>query len=298
MCNGLRGKNTMELTYSGKLSASQAKTKRGQAGCVPGYCKKLGQPGLNSCDEFPFASTDEGGNVTPSIERAIACIPGVQNSFQGGKLGSFIKNQGLTQGDRYVISIDCDKVLGSINGKRAEAANIRARDVVPQTSGSPGPDAVFGPSYGLDGGSSFVVAGFGDLDPGIYNATAQVVTGSVSGGFLTDNLGNNLSTLDTALNAGDTQQFSFTIDQDGALNGVGLLLATGNNSTNITWTFTGQDLPPSQQTGTTGGASPTATDGGEDPFSGIGAASSILDFSPLHYGAFLTLTISHLFLQL
>jgi len=292
MCNGLRGKNTVELTYSGKQTASQQRTKRGQAGCVPGYCKNLGQAGLNSCDEFPPASTDEGGNATPSLQRAVNCIPGVQNSYQGGKLGSFIRNQNLQQGDSYIISIDCDKVLGSIN-KRDNAINvpIRGRDAVPQVSGSPDSDDVYGSSFGLNGGDTFIIAGFGDLGPGVYNATATVNSGSVSGGFMSDNLGNNLSTLDTVLTAGNSQQFSFTIDQDGALMGVGLLLATNNNKTNITWTFAGQDLPPSQQTSqttSTGGASPTSGSGSGSGANGdIGSASSMYHKILLSYNLFL-----------
>ena len=48
---GMRGDNTIELTYSGQMSDSDKRKKRTAAGCVSGYCAKLAQPGLNSCDE-------------------------------------------------------------------------------------------------------------------------------------------------------------------------------------------------------------------------------------------------------
>jgi hypothetical protein len=52
----MRGENTIELTYSGQMSARAKRRKRTDAGCVRGYCKKLGQPGLNSCDEVGLFS--------------------------------------------------------------------------------------------------------------------------------------------------------------------------------------------------------------------------------------------------
>jgi hypothetical protein len=138
---GLRGQNTMKLTYSGKLSDNAKRQKRTAAGCVEKYCRNLINAGkitsnLNSCDEvglaliivtyctnidelqFPFASTDEGGAALPAIERAINCIPQAQNSHQGWVLKEFIAEKNLVAGDEYILSVDCDDVLGSINQPR------------------------------------------------------------------------------------------------------------------------------------------------------------------------------------
>lgn len=46
------------------------------------------------CDEFPWASSEEGGNFKPASERSQRCIPSVQNGLGGaciGKLSSLYK---------------------------------------------------------------------------------------------------------------------------------------------------------------------------------------------------------------
>ena len=69
--------------------------------------------------KYPPASSLEGGNTRPSLQRAINCIPQRQNSHQGGKFGglqSRLRKLGTTfqRGDQFVISIDCDQVLGDL----------------------------------------------------------------------------------------------------------------------------------------------------------------------------------------
>lgn len=133
MCNGMRGKNTQKFTYSGKLSRNSKRQKRRAAGCVGGYCARQNITGMNSCDEvrlgvsrypgantkctrlhlqWPPASTEQGGNATKEELRAVNCIPARQNSYQGGVFSQLLKT--LEGGDEFIISIDCDDVLGSI----------------------------------------------------------------------------------------------------------------------------------------------------------------------------------------
>ena len=71
--------------------------------------------------QYPPASSLEGGNARDAILRAINCIPGPQNSHQGWVLGDYqkqLKAQGMTfnRGDKFVISVDCDEVLGMTLG--------------------------------------------------------------------------------------------------------------------------------------------------------------------------------------
>jgi hypothetical protein len=68
------------------------------------------------------------------------------------------------------------------------------------------------------------------------------------------------------MQTGESQQYSFTISEDGALMGVGLLLATANNNTNVTWTFVGQNLPASESS--TSALNPSATGGNLGPYAG------------------------------
>jgi hypothetical protein len=68
----------------------------------------------------------------------MACIPPAQNSHQGGVMGSFFQKTNLQQGDQFVVSIECDEVLGTNSSKRDKVYGLWARDVIPTSSGSPG----------------------------------------------------------------------------------------------------------------------------------------------------------------
>ena len=72
-----------------------------------------------SCDEYPFASTVEGGDGAH-----IKCVVARQNSIQGGQLWGRLQ-QNLNYGDRFVVrikGIECSNVqesdLQSCGGSR------------------------------------------------------------------------------------------------------------------------------------------------------------------------------------
>lgn len=44
------------------------------------------------CDEFPWASSEEGGNYLPASERSQVCIPSVQNGLGGNCIGKHKRN--------------------------------------------------------------------------------------------------------------------------------------------------------------------------------------------------------------
>jgi len=158
--------------------------------------------------QYPPASSLEGGGTRSILQRAINCIPARENSHQGGKFGglqSRLRGRGLTfsRGDRWVISIDCDKVLGSLAPPPSEmiqnnlegnvthqnlAGSLEARDGDSVSmSGNESdyfyrsfrgnsskltflrlgvdPD-VFDEDDTVSNPNSFVVAAFGDLKPG------------------------------------------------------------------------------------------------------------------------------------
>ncbi|XP_028393191.1 uncharacterized protein LOC114517599 [Dendronephthya gigantea] len=56
-------------------------------------------PGEN-CDEYPFASSRQGGRGA-----AIRNVPKRQNSIQGGLLGSFYKDKNIGDGDCYTVAL-------------------------------------------------------------------------------------------------------------------------------------------------------------------------------------------------
>jgi hypothetical protein len=56
-----------------------------------------------SCDEYPFASTAQGGTSVPLIDRSTAWVPRSENSKQGGILGSFYKISRLLPHDKFFV---------------------------------------------------------------------------------------------------------------------------------------------------------------------------------------------------
>lgn len=282
----------MTLTYSGKMSDSAKARKRRRAGCKRGYCAKLGQPGLNSCDEFPPASTDEGGDTLPTLERAINRIPEVQNSRQGQKFSTMVRTSGIQKGQTFVLSINCDKVLGSIVPRDVfprdadeDDDNLAKRDVI-DLSGISGAENIFTPEVGLNETTNTLVVGFGDLGSGSYSVKFTVEAGTVEpGGFIVDNMGDEFSrvTSTSSLERGDSASLSFSIEPEGELMGVGLILLTRNSNTTISWKLVGEDLKASS-TGR-GTDSPTSTEGTSEADSGTGASG--IDRTRMQWPAFI-----------
>jgi uncharacterized Zn-binding protein involved in type VI secretion len=57
-------------------------------------------PGGKSLDEFPFASTTQGGKYA-----SVAAIPVSEQNAQGGKMSSFYQNNDIGDGDSYLVKI-------------------------------------------------------------------------------------------------------------------------------------------------------------------------------------------------
>jgi hypothetical protein len=57
-----------------------------------------------SCDEYPFASTEQGGTSVSPANRSTAWVPRSENSRQGGILGSFYKVNRLLPRDKFFVA--------------------------------------------------------------------------------------------------------------------------------------------------------------------------------------------------
>ena len=57
-----------------------------------------------SCDEYPFASTAQGGTSVSAINRSTAWVPRSENGKQGGILGSFYKINRLLPHDKFFVA--------------------------------------------------------------------------------------------------------------------------------------------------------------------------------------------------
>ncbi|CAB4031408.1 Hypothetical predicted protein [Paramuricea clavata] len=61
-------------------------------------CTRMPKPPGKNCDEYPFASSQEGGTGAQ-----IMAVPIRENSMQGGLLGGFYRSQGIGDGDCYNV---------------------------------------------------------------------------------------------------------------------------------------------------------------------------------------------------
>jgi len=57
------------------------------------------------CDEYPFASTAEGGTSVPPQDRGTAWVPGSEQRSQGGELLKFIKQERVLNNDAYYVEV-------------------------------------------------------------------------------------------------------------------------------------------------------------------------------------------------
>ncbi|KAK7047405.1 hypothetical protein VNI00_006636 [Paramarasmius palmivorus] len=169
-CNAMQGENTMLLTYSGPANTPdkrQAKReKRRQAGCVDRFCQMSTNGGrnssLDSCDDWPPACSDQGGDTLLPSNRAVSCIPRAQNVFQGWTFNRMMSTSSIKQGDSFAISIDCDEVM------KAELVAPAAEDL---NSGTASPD------YNIPSDeNSYLIIPFGDLEAGRQVITAVAVS--------------------------------------------------------------------------------------------------------------------------
>lgn len=74
------------LTYNG-VRSPLTKTNRAWVNATYGYLRATATPGINQLDEFPYASTAQGG---PPLARG-CMVPAWENAFQGGTLGAFYR---------------------------------------------------------------------------------------------------------------------------------------------------------------------------------------------------------------
>ncbi|KAL1835649.1 hypothetical protein VTJ49DRAFT_6294 [Mycothermus thermophilus] len=94
MCEGWRSMNNPPTTLTYAPDVTEVNRRR-NVQCPKGFCDsrltalKLAtnipfKTGALSCDEAPWASTEEGGGWLPAVDRAQTCVPSFMNSAWGG----------------------------------------------------------------------------------------------------------------------------------------------------------------------------------------------------------------------
>ena len=69
------------------------------ASCQKDREKKLGEkPDGWSCDEYPFATTEEGGK-----DARVQWVPASENNRQGGKMMNFYRSQQIIDRDKFIV---------------------------------------------------------------------------------------------------------------------------------------------------------------------------------------------------
>ncbi|KAJ9479018.1 hypothetical protein PHBOTO_002492 [Pseudozyma hubeiensis] len=98
--------------------SANASANRAETACKsPNRCS--GNPDdSNSCDEYPYASSQEGG--AGSVTR---CVPSTENSRQGGTLSSFYTNNDIEDGDAYNVAFASTSGLQYCGGSCANTGN-------------------------------------------------------------------------------------------------------------------------------------------------------------------------------
>ncbi|KAH6633880.1 hypothetical protein B0J18DRAFT_1477 [Chaetomium sp. MPI-SDFR-AT-0129] len=166
----------MVLTYAGPDPAGQ-KLRRRQAGCDR-YCSGQRSPSNEKleCDEFPMASTLEGG-----FKATRMCIPASQNSkFQGPFINCLIEFYDIQPGQRFVVRMVSCSATGAKMRRRDDTANS-SDDPTVQTNSDGTLTLVSNTTQWIPypqranpsdtGGTGFVVIPLGNATQGSYNTT-------------------------------------------------------------------------------------------------------------------------------
>ncbi|KAF7317736.1 Proline-rich protein 8 [Mycena kentingensis (nom. inval.)] len=269
ICKGMGGSNTDTLTYSGSLTKAAKSDKRTAQGCISGFCDTKNS-GL-SCDEYPFASSDEGGGArtadnTPDKPGVVLCVPEHQNNWQGqlmrGWVNSLRKN-GFAKGSKFQVKVegvDCAtfkrrRDVEVKDGEEETEVETLAERADGDTVEITGTGSDLWPPLQYDNNDavanqSFVMVSLGDISAGSYSLNVDLTSGDVTSAYLVDNEGEELVNVSTLPTAGSPLRVSFTLETDNV--GVGLALFTNNNATNVTFSATGTASAPA--TTPTGGA--------------------------------------------
>lgn len=157
MCEGIKvrngqGGNKLQLTHGGKeFTKKNRKEMCGESDCrnalneyiqlfypdgIPPWAQEaITVAGDLQCDEFPFASSVEGGNKGAGVTK---CVPADDNRWQGGTMSSYFNSRNkkyIRPGETYFIEIvgwDCDKQAPT---KRSTPSLLIARDAFTSADG-------------------------------------------------------------------------------------------------------------------------------------------------------------------
>ncbi|KAF8057025.1 hypothetical protein FPV67DRAFT_636637 [Lyophyllum atratum] len=247
MCKGLKARGEASESIFTFTDDQKVKSdNRAKAGCTGSPCG-TGTSGT-SCDEFPFASTTDGG-----ANAVFSCILVMGQNIQGGVISSFKQRNSMQSGEHYKFQItgyNCatNSPAPAMNGAAASIADDES-GMIAKLLGTPG-EQLLSPSKRdlLPGGmeddetesfppftemdtSNTVIHSIGDLPAGTYTINTRVNQGTVSSLRVLDYLGDEHARADVVLGPNGQQSLSFTLDTAGV--GIGFFMDTQLDAVNI-----------------------------------------------------------------
>ncbi|KAK6534044.1 hypothetical protein TWF281_005383 [Arthrobotrys megalospora] len=201
--NGGRGGNTLTLTHGGKCfqtwNRREVCTENGVSFCrsaLNEYIDSLYTPeereraraaitaaGDLTCDEFPFATSVEGGDLVRGVR---ICVPSMDQSFQGTSMGRFFnpriaKGDTIRPGEKYVIQIkgwNCN--TNSPDPRIKRSVELQKRDAFSDKGVSFVGDEMWRGLYPESPQTNIMAMPLGDLDSGAYNVNLNVSNGAMN----------------------------------------------------------------------------------------------------------------------
>jgi len=242
MCKGLkaRGQSDSDIfTFTDDEKIKQQN--RNNAGCIGSPCN-TGSFGT-SCDEFPFASTMDGG-----AGAVFSCIPVLAQNIQGGVISSFKQRNLMQSGQHYQFVLDgfdcatlspilhsaiisdgsTDNSTESLGAEGGVLA-LSKRDLIP--GGSDDATESYPPLTEQDT-SNVVIMSVGDLKAGTYTISSRINQGSISSMRVLDYLGEEFASANGQIGTNGERSLTFTLQTDGV--GVGLFMDTQLDTLSIT----------------------------------------------------------------
>ncbi|KAI0408492.1 hypothetical protein F4802DRAFT_618636 [Xylaria palmicola] len=286
MCKGTAASSTTNdprtaiLTLdpkSGKALRRSKASRRRSARCTGSG--KLQCPKGYSCDEFPFASSLEGGSGAQ-----ILCIPKWQNDWQGTYYGSWLSEQTnsgkLVRGGKYRVKIkglDCSQYT-----KR----DLTLRDTPSQILSSNGSVTILSESafgdYSTNNNALFIDLTESDSTPGTYTLDYSLSNGTVLSGGIIDDSGEYLVNLSSI--SSSTDRLTVNIEEDDG----DITFLGWTKDTNVQVEYSVSSPSPSSTASPTTGPTATESAGLPEESSSLGdrtRASLLVALVPLMYFA-------------
>ncbi|KAK0614386.1 hypothetical protein B0T14DRAFT_308563 [Immersiella caudata] len=250
--------NEIILTYIGPRRRSEADKNRRDAGCKDSVCARLFSGGgvKFQCDEFPFATSMEGG-----AKAAMQCVSGHDNRVMGSRWGTAVR--GKTRGTRIRVKIkgfDCGSV--GLEKRAAQGAVLKNETTAIYVDGK-----VYG-EYSEGKVAMIVPLDIPDDFVGTFTVSYTIASGEIKSGYIMDGWGEDYGRI-TIRNSGKSATGVVEVGPEGVGN-VMMLAWADDTDVSVKYTTSLATATPTSRTAT--GVGPAATFGDPTATSGTGRA--------------------------